>query len=153
MLNAFRVVLSAMILVNSAFALDACSTATTGSNTAAPVTLLDGGSLGASKFPPADTTNGGQRQPVNGIRCEHKEGRAFHWHSHVSLFVNGEQIAIPQNIGIVGDPSNVCFYWLHTHDETGIVHVETPQGHVFHLADLFAIWGEPLSSNNVAGFS
>jgi hypothetical protein len=44
-----------------------------------------------------------------------------------------------------------CFYWLHTHDATGIIHIESPVQKTFTLGDFFAIWGEPLSRTDVAG--
>ncbi|EQD32569.1 hypothetical protein B1A_19439 [mine drainage metagenome] len=44
-----------------------------------------------------------------------------------------------------------CFYWLHTHDATGIIHIETPVARQFTLGDFFAIWGWPLSSSDLLG--
>lgn len=41
------------------------------------------------------------------------------------------------------------FYWLRTHDETGIIHIESPQQRTFTLGDLFDIWHQPLSPTQV----
>ncbi len=46
--------------------------------------------------------------------------------------------------------SGSCFYWLHTHTEDGVIHIESPVQRTFTLADFFAIWGQPLSSSQVA---
>jgi hypothetical protein len=42
-----------------------------------------------------------------------------------------------------------CFYWIHTHTEDGIVHIESPIRRRFTLGDFFAIWQLPLSANQV----
>ena len=43
-----------------------------------------------------------------------------------------------------------CFYWLHTHAEDGIIHVESPSTtETFTLGQFFAEWGIPLSSTQV----
>ncbi len=44
-----------------------------------------------------------------------------------------------------------CFSWLHTHTQDGIIHVEAPVARTFTVGDLFAVWGQPLSSNQVDG--
>lgn len=122
-----------------------------------PIRLVSGTTVGKPTFPLGDTPQGGQGQPVGGLSCI--ETIAYHVHAHVSLFVEGVQIAIPAAIGIV-DPvvrdgyagGGSCFYWLHTHDATGIVHVEPPTQEALTLGQLFAVWGQPLESDNVAGF-
>ncbi len=121
-----------------------------------PFQLIDGGTLGENLFPKGDTAIGGRGLAVNGIKCSTEaEPVVLHVHQHLALFVNGKQIAIPQYIGFVPNPNNPqagCLYWIHTHDAEGIVHVESPHVRLFHLGDLFAIWGQPLRANDVAGF-
>jgi hypothetical protein len=47
-----------------------------------------------------------------------------------------------------------CVYQLHTHDNSGIVHVEPQTPHqTFTLAQFFDIWGQPLSSTGAAGYT
>ncbi len=109
----------------------------------------------------ADTKNGGLGAPIDGIRCETTEGVKLHIHSHLSLFVKGVQMQIPQAIGIAPDassPAGSCLYWLHTHGPDGIIHVESPElappgGGPFTLGMLFAIWGQPLSKSQVGPFN
>lgn len=131
---------------------------------AAPVQLSLGGTAGRSHFAIGNTARGGQGEPISGLSCIRDESDiAYHEHAHVSLFVNGEQIAIPAAIGVtepvvdprVGDgfvAAGRCFYWLHTHDATGIVHVEPPTTARLTLGQLFDLWGQPLSRDDVAGF-
>jgi len=42
-----------------------------------------------------------------------------------------------------------CYFWLHTHDASGIVHVEAPQQRDFTLGQFFAIWGQQLSATQL----
>jgi len=41
------------------------------------------------------------------------------------------------------------FYWLHTHDGSGVVHVESPVERPFTLGELFDLWGQPLGPDRV----
>lgn len=121
------------------------------------VQLIDGQKLGKVAFKAGDTSAGGQGSPVDGIACEASEGVELHVHAHVAVFANGTQIEIPKAIGFAPEPPTGCLYWLHTHDESGIIHVESPQlnapsGGPFTLGMLFDIWGEPLSANQVATY-
>lgn len=123
-------------------------------------TLLEQGKpLGKTMFEPGDTAKGGNGQPVDGIEGSSREMLKTHFHAHLALFHGGEQVAIPYGIGIVkpfkvdrgfvGEGSG--YYWLHTHDATGIIHIEAPDERPFTLGNFFDIWGEPLAKNNVAG--
>jgi hypothetical protein len=124
-----------------------------------PIQMHEGGLVGTVTFPNGSTASGGQGDPVDTIPCG-SGADAEHYHVHVSLFVNGQQQAMPLGVGIdnavvVGDSlaiAGTCFYWLHAHDRTGIIHVEPAEtGHTFTLGEYFDIWGEPLTSSNVAG--
>lgn len=106
-----------------------------------------------------DTVAGGRGQPVDDIPCQATEGVQLHIHSHLSILVNGTQVQIPALIGI--EPMNTypgeCLYWLHTHDASGIIHVEAgavsaPDGGPFDLGNFFDIWGQPLTRSQVGPF-
>jgi len=88
------------------------------------------------------TGSGSGGPTLDGIPCERGERLEYHVHAHLALFVEGEQLEVPPNIGIKGG----CIYWLHTHDASGIIHVEAPSQHQFTLDQFFRIWGKPLSS-------
>jgi hypothetical protein len=102
-----------------------------------------------------------QLPDINGISCDALEATIFHIHVHVAIFVNGAEQVIPFGVGI-GQPWQVsdsaegpfvddgtCFYWLHTHTEDGVVHIESPVRRTFTLGDFFAIWQVPLSANQM----
>jgi hypothetical protein len=126
-----------------------------------PIVLVQGTQVGAKAFEPGDTPSGGNGQPVDGIEGSSREMLKVHVHAHLSLFSKGQQIAIPYAIGIIR-PFQVTngfagtgagIYWLHTHDATGIIHVESPDARTYTLGNFFDIWGQPLDDHSVAGFT
>ena len=124
-----------------------------------PIQLHDGGTIGAPYFQQGNSPAGGHGDPVDGIQCLGMEAGALHIHAHLALFVNGKQYQIPKLLGGTPTASGGCLYWIHTHDASGIIHIEAPQvvapeGNGFYtLGDLFDIWGQPLGPNGVASFT
>jgi hypothetical protein len=97
----------------------------------------------------------------NDIPCARLESFVYHIHTHLAIYVEGEQVGIPHGVGI-GEPWEVvesirgpfvtggsCFSWLHTHTADGILHIESPIPRTFTLGDFFAVWGEPLGPMQV----
>ena len=128
--------------------------------TTKPIQLSNGESLGAkfikTKYP--DTPQGGTGRPVDGIACGAMEYSTLHIHSHLAIFNNGKQMQVPQFVGFAPSLAGGCLYWIHTHDPSGIIHIEAPdvnppQGGPYTLGMFFDIWGQPLSSDNVAGLT
>ncbi|HKW44874.1 MAG TPA: hypothetical protein VJN22_04395 [Candidatus Eremiobacteraceae bacterium] len=123
-----------------------------------PIQLVPGTTVGQDVFPEGDTQTGGQGQQVDGINCRKALNSTFHHHVHLSLFVNGVQYAIPRGTGIKNPGKGNfiyhgdCFYFLHTHDATGIIHMEPPKAMTFGLHQYFDEWGMQLSTTNVAGY-
>jgi len=77
--------------------------------------------------------------PINGISCDAVMQDGYHIHVHLTIYINGKLVIIPQNIGIASDGS--CFYWMHTHTSNGIIHIEAPQKlHNLALDDFLTIW-------------
>ena len=93
-------------------------------------------------------------KPIDGIGCAAMENEGYHAHAHLALFYRGAQVQVPGLIGAVPTTSGGCFYWIHTHDMSGIVHVEAPASAPaasFTLGALFDVWGRPLARDGVAG--
>jgi len=156
------VIVSLAIATSIAFACSSDSTrpvTPSGPAFSAPLPIEAGQVIGAPTYAAGDSSAGGQGAPVDGIACD-TTTPVQHIHAHLTLIANGQQRAIPIAIG-VGTPIIIqdfviaagCYYWLHTHDGTGIVHIEAPVTTTFNLGQFFAIWGQPLSSSNVAGFT
>lgn len=107
---------------------------------------------------PASTAVDGA--PVNGIRCDASEQVAYHIHSHLLVFVNGQPRSLPYGIGLVTPvvqktgpnafaSASRCYYWLHVHAGDGIIHIESPTQGTFTLGQFFALWRQPLNANTV----
>ncbi len=109
----------------------------------------------------ATLSTGATGQPVDGIQCNAGEKTVTHVHAHLTVFVNGKARVIPYGVGIPGFQAvstpegpfvetGSCFYWLHTHANDGILHVESPSStETFTLGQFFAVWGIPLSSTQI----
>ena len=82
--------------------------------------------------------------PVDGIYCDALEQTVYHIHVHLSIYINGKLSPLPQNTGIASDGS--CYYWLHTHDTTGVIHIESPTQKDYSLGNFFDEWSTNFSS-------
>ncbi len=80
--------------------------------------------------------------PVNNVSCDSGEHYDYHHHIHLSMYIDGQPTTIPQNIGINASALNPCLYWIHTHDPSGVVHIESPVQRTYTLGNFFAIWSE-----------
>src|SRR5258705_5152428 len=74
-----------------------------------------------------------------------QEGAVIHIHQHLDVYVNGKKVTVPALIGI--DTAGQFLTQVHTHDTTGIVHVESPSKRTFTLGDFFGEWGVKLTGN------
>jgi hypothetical protein len=114
----------------------------------------------------ATLANAATGQTIDGIQCSNGEQFVLHEHTHLTIFVNGKAQVIPYGIGIPGFSgttdtpdkaffanSGSCFYWLHTHAEDGVIHIESPSTSTkFALGQFFDEWGVPLSSTQVGQY-
>jgi hypothetical protein len=94
----------------------------------------------------AATTSNGARI-IDGISCQ-PEHLETHYHAHLTLLANGRSVKVPALIGI--DLQHQCLYWLHTHDATGVMHIESPDTRTYTLGEFFDVWGQPLSPTQAA---
>lgn len=130
------------------------------------IQLKDGAPVGKVYFPKpdpshgfiGDTPIGGRGAPVDNIPCQSTEGAVLHVHTHLSLFYHGVQMQVPPYLGFAATgASQGCLYWIHTHDGSGILHIEagsvnSPNGGNYTLGNFFDIWGQQLTRNRVGPF-
>jgi hypothetical protein len=88
---------------------------------------------------PATTSNGAP--VIDGIRCQ-EEHLESHYHAHLTILRDGRKVTVPAFIGI--DQQHQCLYWLHTHDTSGVVHIESPDARTYTLGQFFDVWGRPI---------
>lgn len=90
-----------------------------------------------------------QAAAISGVECNRTEQLNYHVHTHLDVFVNGQERQVPDDTGILSSPS--CLYWLHTHDTTGLIHVEAPQTRDFTLGQFLDIWEQTSDSTGFLG--
>ena len=88
---------------------------------------------------PAETER--LRARLEAIGVPARAGTKLHTHQHLDVFVNGERVEIPAGIGI----GEGFLSPLHTHDASGVIHVESTTVRSYSLAELFAVWGVRLT--------
>lgn len=122
---------------------------------ATAINLDDNHAVGVDHWGDGNTSDGASGETVQGLDCAVNMDETYHVHTHLSIFLNGEALAIPPDIGIVqtSTPGVRCFYSIHTHDKSGKIHVEAPAPGLFTLGQLFAIWGQNLSTTDIAGLT
>jgi hypothetical protein len=109
-------------------------------------TSLPGLQMGGPPWPP-ETAHLRQRLLAMGLPVLATEGAAVHIHEHLDLFVDGKAVAVPADIGI--DTSEGFLSPVHTHDTSGIIHVESPVVRGFTLGQFFDVWGLVLDDDCV----
>ena len=95
-----------------------------------------------------------ERLQAMGFPVLSAEALAFHHHNLIQIFIDGKPVTVPAYIGInnTGPPSQEFITVLHTHDASGIVHIESPVAKTFTLGDFFNVWGVSFSSSNIGGY-
>jgi hypothetical protein len=72
-----------------------------------------------------------------------KAGEALHVHSRLEVFVHGQEIPVPADVGVTSGITSP----LHTHDATGVIHVESSERRTFTLGQFFDVWGVRLTQS------
>jgi hypothetical protein len=75
----------------------------------------------------------------------------FHIHAMLHIYVNGLLVPLPADIGI--DKSRHIESSMHSHDRTGIIHMEAAHPYSYTLGDFFAVWGVKLGPAQVGGLT
>lgn len=91
-----------------------------------------------------DPAGGNARIKAAGLDVLNAEGTADHYHAHLDVLVDGKAVPVPAYIGFsfsaAGQPNGISA--LHTHDTSGIIHVEAPTaGLTFTLGQVLTEWG------------
>jgi hypothetical protein len=87
-----------------------------------------------------------------GLSVLKAEQLEVHYHVHLDVFADGRKVEVPAGIGFVvrnGKATGITV--LHTHDTSGIVHVESAKPKPFTLGQAFTEWGVALSATQVGG--
>jgi hypothetical protein len=125
---------------------------------------------GAAPWPlPSDPMSLAQQA---GLTPGSHEFFTYHVHAHLDIFVNGRPVRVPGGVGIdIADPGvrrgksggsvsygyirrcpRPCISPLHTHDVTGVIHIEAPARTPFTLRQFFREWGVRLDGSCAGGY-
>lgn len=85
--------------------------------------------------------------PVDGVGCAQSE--TYHSHALLSVYRNGVRLALPDAIG----RGSGCNYEMHTHDGSGVIHIETDVPRTFTLGQFLSLWGQGINANAVLGMA
>jgi hypothetical protein len=102
--------------------------------------------------PPWGPNNGSALKPrleAMGLKPLGQEGTVVHIHQHLDLFVNGTKVTVPALIGISQNQGFLSD--LHTHDTTGVMHVESATASQYSLGQFFGVWGVQLTPRCLGG--
>jgi hypothetical protein len=114
-----------------------------------PAVGLPGELTGPAPWP-RNVSQLGARLSGLGLPALAEEGTVLHIHQHLDLFVNGRRVVLPAGVGI--DAAERFISPLHTHDTTGIIHVESPVVHAFTLGQFFGVWGVRFTPRCLGGY-
>jgi hypothetical protein len=106
---------------------------------------------GRTTNPPWDApTDASAAVAAAGLPMLGEEGNALHIHAHLDIFVNGSPVPVPADIGV--DHARGRISPLHSHDTTGVVHVESPdKDATFTLGQFFTQWQVSLAADHIGG--
>jgi hypothetical protein len=118
----------------------------------------------ARRTPPADAAAGLQAGPtpwapehaylarrLAALRLPGESDSGVHNHALLRIFIDGKRVQVPAQIGI--DPQGRFLAPLHTHDATGIVHIESQRPYRFTLGQFFTIWGVRFTDTRIGGYA
>jgi len=66
----------------------------------------------------------------------------YHWHTQLNVFSGSAPYPIPANVGISGS----CLEPVHTHDTSGLIHIETTVNRLYSVGDFYLVWGKSFGS-------
>lgn len=74
-------------------------------------------------------------------------GGAMHIHGHLDIVMNGAKVLVPADIGIGSTAESP----VHTHDASGVIHMESAVQADFTLGNFFDVWGVRFTSTCLGG--
>jgi hypothetical protein len=119
--------------------------------TAAPTPTVS--ALGRTSYPPWDApADASAAVAAAGLPMLGEEGNAVHIHAHLDIIVNAAPLQVRADIGV--DEARQKISALHSHDTTGVIHIESPtKPATFTLGQFFAEWRVSLSADHLGGLT
>ena len=115
-----------------------------------PVAAPDVGAVSRSQ-PPWAPRQEGLQEAVEAAGFPPVGDESYHVHALLSVFVDGEPVEVPANIGI--DTTTGYHSPLHTHTPDGVIHFEADEPSAFTLGQFFTMWGVDFSAQRLGPFT
>jgi hypothetical protein len=122
-----------------------------GSSGSSPTGLVISGPGVRTSTPPWQPEYAHLSERVHKLRLPPVGDEKFHIHAALHIYKNGLLLPVPADIGLV--PAKHIETSLHTHDATGIIHMEAVHPFKFTLGDFFSVWGVKLGPAQVGGLT
>jgi hypothetical protein len=74
----------------------------------------------------------------------------YHIHVHLDVFIRGVHVSVPALVGI--DVVDRFLTVLHTHDASGVVHIESASSKPYALGTFFGVWGVRLNPSCIGRY-
>lgn len=124
-----------------------------------------------------DMPAGGHGSAIDSNVLCNRSSAIYHVHFFIGIIVNGQHRALADGTGMSAptadftlEPQGIknwtestgCYYYLHTHDASGVVHVESPANipksswetaTVYTVGTYFDVWGMSLSGTNIGSMA
>ena len=154
----------AIVLLVVGTTLSACSSATSATTTTAgPAPSTTVGTSGSGQ-PSTGVTLSTSTPPwplpadaapyiaAAGLQALSGETLQVHYHAHLDISDSGQPVALPAGVGfLIQNGQEVALTSLHTHDTSGIIHIESATDVPYTLGQVFTEWGVRLTSTQVGG--
>jgi len=80
------------------------------------------------------------------------EQLAVHYHAHLDVIADGAKVTLPAGVGfVIQNQRATGITVLHTHDPTGVIHIESAKNKPYTLGQVFTEWDVALNANQVGG--
>jgi hypothetical protein len=87
-----------------------------------------------------------------GLSVLSAEELAVHYHAHLDVIDDGQKVTVPAGVGFVvehGKATGITV--LHTHDTSGVIHIESAVDKPYSLGQFATEWGIALSRSQIGG--
>ena len=89
-----------------------------------------------------------------GLTAASGETTVVHYHVHLDIIDNGSAIAVPAGVGfVIQGGRETGLTSLHTHDTSGVIHIESPTDKAFVLGQVLTEWGVAIGPGHVGGLA
>lgn len=103
---------------------------------------------GRMSAPPWDPQTDGLAERLAPFKFPPVGDESFHAHVLLTVYRNGEQVAVPANVGFESGGAHSS---LHTHTPDGLVHMEADDPYPYELTHFFRAWDVAFDGTRLGG--